>query len=534
MLDTPIKTLITKALAKTSIDLSQARDFDTIAGILFDFIQQIVPISMAVLYVLESDGQTLKPRACRGTRLENLLKRNLFHLGEGGVGYVGREKKALLLTDAERTTHLPIQIRQVKGEDPVIRSFMAVPLIVNNRLTGVLSVSSSEPNRYTLHEVELVSIVANQVAALVELYSQMEETQRFSDHILENMNSGVIVTDTSGTIIMINRMAEEITGYTHRKVRGKPLLEQAFLNSASRWLIHRCIFEGVKLTEATGMILTPSGEKRSIRLSSSHLATGKEPHKGYIFIFRDVTQIEELNDRLSRYQKIVTFGKWTSCISHEIRNSLLPLRSAVQMLKNHIEPVLQDSRVRDLLEVLETESERMNRFLNELSENREGSEERNQTSFLYEALEETAFLVRSRLQDQSIQLRMPDRLLFDVPLSKDQLKQVFLNLFFNSIDALSKVDRKEGKRIQIHYQQEKGKNQVELFFEDNGTGIPKEHLSQLFDPFFTTKEKGSGLGLYNIQKMLLLVGGDIRIKSKWGKGTQVRLMLPLVDSLGGC
>ncbi len=77
------KPFITKALLETSIDLTKARDFDTIAGILFNFIQQIVPISMAVLYVLESDGQTLKPSACRGTRIENLLKRNLFHLGEG-------------------------------------------------------------------------------------------------------------------------------------------------------------------------------------------------------------------------------------------------------------------------------------------------------------------------------------------------------------------------------------------------------------------------------------------------------------------
>ncbi len=172
------------------------------------------------------------------------------------------------MTDAEKSTDLPIQIRQVKGEDPVIRSFMAVPLIVNNRLTGVLSVSTSEPNRYTMHDVELVSIVANQVAALVELYGQMEESQRFSDHILENMNSGVIVTDQAGTVIMMNRMGEEITGHTHKEMRGKPLLSQSFLDSSLRLIMERCIYGKETVLEAQGTIITPPENKN--RSASVH------------------------------------------------------------------------------------------------------------------------------------------------------------------------------------------------------------------------------------------------------------------------
>ncbi len=528
------KPFIAKALLETSIDLTKARDFDTIAGILFDFIQQIVPISMAVLYVLESDGQTLKPRACRGTKLENLLKRNLFHLGEGGVGYVGREKKALLLTDAEKSTDLPIQIRQVKGEDPIIRSFMAVPLIVNNRLTGVLSVSTSEPNRYTMHDVELVSIVANQVAALVELYGQMEESQRFSDHILENMNSGVIVTDRAGTIIMINRMGEEITGYTHKNLRGKPLLSQPFLNSASRWIMERCIYNEETISEAQGMILTQSGEKKSVRISSSFLSTGKGVKKGYIFIFRDVTQLEQLNDKLSRYERILTFGKWTSCISHEIRNSLLPIRTAIQILKSRIEPPLLDTKVGELLEVLETESERLNRFLNQLSENRSPSGSDPDRTVLRDVLEETIFLVRPRLLKENIRLELAGSAPVTVPFSKDQLKQVFLNLFYNSIEALEKTRKRSPRKIRIELVSHPDAKWTEVRFQDTGVGIPKKELSLIFEPFYTTKEKGTGLGLYNVQKEILSVGGDIQVESTEGKGTLFILKLPIVPAEEGC
>lgn len=528
------KPFITKALLETSIDLTKARDFDTIAEILFNFIQQIVPISMAVLYVLESDGQTLKPRACRGTKIENLLKRNLFHLGEGGVGYVGREKKALLLTDAEKSIDLPIQIRQVTGEDPIIRSFMAVPLIVNNRLIGVLSVSTSESNRYTMHDVELVSIVANQVAALVELYGQMEESQRFSDHILENMNSMVIVTDKAGTIIMMNRMGEEITGLTHKKLRGKSLLSQPFLNPASRWIIERCVRGGETVSEAQGGILTPSGEKKSIRISSSFLSTGKGVKKGFIFIFRDVTQLEQLNESLNRYQRILTFGKWTSCISHEIRNSLLPIRTAVQILKNRLEPYLPDARVGELMEVLETESERLNRFLNELSENKTLQEGSPEETDLGEALEETIFLLRSRLEERKIRLEVNNFTPVLVPLTKDQLKQVFLNLIYNSIDALEGVKRSKSRNIRIEVLPLPEGKGVEVRFQDNGTGISQERLNMIFEPFYTTKEKGTGLGLYNVQRGILRVGGDIQVKSSEGKGTIFILKFPLALKEEGC
>jgi PAS domain S-box-containing protein len=513
------KPFVTKTLLKTSIDLSKARDFDSIAEILFDFVQQIIPINMSVLYILESDGQTLKPQACRGTHIERLLKRNLFHLGEGGVGYVGRQKRALLLTDVKKSTDVPIQIRQVQGEDPVIRSFLAVPLVVNNRLTGVLSASSSKPNQYTLHDMEIVSIVANQVSALVELYGRMEETQRFSDYIIQNMNSGVIVTDPAGTINMMNKMVVVISGFTHSEVRAKSLVEQVFLDPETKWNIFECLQDKVSLFETPGFILSRKGGKKCVKISSSHLLTGKDQKQGYIFIFRDVSQLEMLNEKLSRLEKLITFGKWTSSLSHEIRNSLLPIRTSIQLLKNRIVPQMSDSDVQELVEVLETESERLNRFLNELSGHRELQEESGKEASLFIAIEETISLIRSRLNTENIRLELPEPFPCWIPLGKDQLKQVFLNLFFNSIDALEKVNPPEGKCICINIRTHD--DLLIVSFRDNGIGIPAKSQANLFEPFFTTKEKGTGLGLYNVQKMITYSGGRIHIESAEGKGTEV-------------
>lgn len=519
----PTKPYDTKALLETSIDLSQARDTASIAEILFDFIEDIVAINMAVLYTIEEDGQTLRPIACRGSNIENLQKRELFKLGEGGVGYVGREKRALLLTDAQKTTNLPIKIRQVTGEDPSIRSFLSVPLIVDNRLAGVLSVSSSKPNRYTMHDVEIVSIVANQVAALMALYQQIEDAQRFSDHILENINSGVLVTDNAGSIIMVNRTGEEIIGRKQRSIRGRSILRLRLLERETRDRIRECLADTQSLLETPGIFLLPKSEKRIVRISSSRLLTTTGKAKGFIFIFRDVTRLEQLQDRLSRYERLAVLGKWTSSISHEIRNSLLPIRSALQLLNARMRrygPIDEESE--ELMAVMSAESDRINNYLNQLADSNRSAINTHDRALLSVALEETIALVQAKLKERSIRLECPDGADLVLPFSKDQIIEMFLNLFLNSIDALEGCEESRDRFIRIGIRRgTEGETTVD--FEDNGEGIRKEDQCNIFEPFFTTKAKGTGLGLFNIHSLMTSAGGEIKIRSEVGKGTIVTL-----------
>lgn len=517
----------TKALLETSIDLSKARDFDSIAEILFDFVDDIVPINMSVLYILEPDGQSLKPCACRGASLDNLRKRRIFRLGEGGVGYVGREKKALLLTDVYKSSDLPIRIRQVDGEDPRIRSFLAVPLIVNNRLTGVLSASSSKANRYTMHDVEIVSIVANQVAALVELYAKMMESQRFSDLILENMNSGVLVLDPEGMVIMLNSGGEEISGYRHGRIRGKSIFRVLLFDPDTRKLIRAALRGKEVLLETPGTVRSLGGQRKSVRMSSSKLKYGTEHDEALIIIFRDVTVLEELQARLARYERLAALGKWTSCISHEIRNSLLPIRTAIQLLKKRIPVLGSEQEVTQLLEVLEDESERLNSFLNQLTAPGSSGKERANGTSLQAAIQQCANLMAPELREKNIEVRLLDQDECSVTLTKEEAKQLFLNLFFNSIDALDSTQICEARRIVISTQLEAGFAVVA--FMDNGSGIGEADRGKVFEPFFTTKEKGTGLGLYTIHTLLTSLGGDVGMTSNHGEGTIVTLTIPRVQ-----
>ena len=112
----------------------------------------------------------------------------------------------------------------------------------------------------------------------------------------------------------------------------------------------------------------------------------------------------------------------------------------------------------------------------------------------------------------------------------DKLKQVFLNLGLNAIDACT-VDGKSGVlRIRCATgasAEAERKVGVTVEFEDNGCGVPQENLARVFDPFFTTKPQGVGMGLAIARKIVQGHGGEITMESRIGKGTTVKLWLPL-------
>ena len=99
------------------------------------------------------------------------------------------------------------------------------------------------------------------------------------------------------------------------------------------------------------------------------------------------------------------------------------------------------------------------------------------------------------------------------------LYRAFLNIFVNAIQAMN-----DGGILRVKIGEEKVHFIVEI--EDSGCGIPQEHLKTIFNPFFTTKDKGSGLGLSIVKKIIEGHGGNIMVKSRKGAGTTVLIKLP--------
>ncbi len=114
--------------------------------------------------------------SCIGSDMEKMKKRMPFKVGESAVGLVAQDKKALLINDVLKSKE--ITVRQYYDEDPIIRSFLAVPLVVGDKIIGILSVSSSKAHEYDEYDVKMINIIASQGAVLLELNSNIIEAKK--------------------------------------------------------------------------------------------------------------------------------------------------------------------------------------------------------------------------------------------------------------------------------------------------------------------------------------------------------------------
>lgn len=222
--------------------------------------------------------------------------------------------------------------------------------------------------------------------------------------------------------------------------------------------------------------------------------------------------------RMSRADKLATIGELAAGAAHEIRNPLTSIKSSLQYLKTKS----QDDKEQRLMDSALEETERIDEILSGLLSFSRPSEIKKEKGNLIETLEESLQLISFQLKKQKIKVSL------DFPPSplylngdKAQLKQLFLNLFLNSLQAM-----KDGGELKIEVTpSEDGRALVAI--SDTGGGIPEENLDKIFDPFFTTKKGGTGLGLSICYGIVQTHQGEIEIKSKVGQGTTALVRLPL-------
>ena len=151
---------------------------------------------------------------------------------------------------------------------------MAIPLVVGDTIVGILSVSCSRPNQYTSYDMQMISIIASQAAAFLELNEYISEIEMVSAQILEKVNSGVMVIDSEYRILVFNDAAEKITQYKAEEVLGKNLQDIPLKERDNHWYILKSIQEERCFNEEKAYMITKS-EVISIRLSHPYYIRGQ-------------------------------------------------------------------------------------------------------------------------------------------------------------------------------------------------------------------------------------------------------------------
>lgn len=228
--------------------------------------------------------------------------------------------------------------------------------------------------------------------------------------------------------------------------------------------------------------------------------------------------------RIYRAESLATAGQLAAGVAHEIRNPLTSIRSTIQY-------ILQDypdaSPKGELLRELLSEVDRIDGTVNGLLALTRIGEFAPAAVNLAEELEHSLVLVRPQAMRKSVSIELQKSADLPVMGVANELKQVFLNVLLNALQAIP-----EGGAIRCKCeewtQQLAGDRWAQVTISDSGAGIPPENLDKVFDPFFTTKRDGTGLGLSVCHGIIQRHEGEIDIQSIVGKGTTVFIRLPLL------
>jgi two-component system sporulation sensor kinase A len=238
-------------------------------------------------------------------------------------------------------------------------------------------------------------------------------------------------------------------------------------------------------------------------------------------IIRDITERKRSEELLLKSEKLSAVGQLAAGVAHEIRNPLTALKGFTQLLTDYCA-----GSTKRYLDIMQTELERIDVILNELLILAKPQAVKFHPQPIGAVLQEvitllsTQAILQNVIIESSVDPHGPV-----VNCERNQMKQVFVNIIKNAIEAMP-----GGGRLSISARTEDDK--VCIQFVDEGEGIPAELVSRLGEPFFTTKEKGTGLGLLVSHRIVLAHQGTIDITSEVGKGTTVSVVLPILKQGG--
>ncbi len=237
--------------------------------------------------------------------------------------------------------------------------------------------------------------------------------------------------------------------------------------------------------------------------------------KSYDKLKAQADLILEIEDQLRRADRLSALGELSAGMAHEIRNPLGSIRGTAEILRDAFPP---DNRYAEFTGILVSEVDRLNKVLEDFLRfsRPDGSEKDFFRPDL--VLQEVLQLTRQEAHKKQIRLVWDEQALPNTVGDGSQFKQVFLNLILNALQALP-----TGGQIRIDARKDDEK--VQLFFVDDGPGIPEADLDKIFNPFFTTKDDGTGLGLAITHRIVLNHCGQIKVENRSEGGAKFTLTL---------
>ena len=564
------------ALTKIAHALSQSERIGlvNVLELIATSAQELIPgAEQAVIHLLDEDEQFLVAEAVAGIKYPSDGKPKM-RLGEGVAGQVIADGETINISDINSDD------RFIKfGVLPQFRSLMVAPIISGGQKLGTISVQSKEPHTFTNNEKDLLSTLGVQAAIAIENANLLESTQQAlkETNALYRINQGMVALNTDELLADVVDLLQQNFGYYQVQVYIIDSETGDFILQAGSGEIGRKLKEmNVRLPAGAGIIgyaaetsapfftnnvdevmffirheLLPETKSelampvkigdqllgildiqqappgiftdRDLQLVSAvadQLAIALQKADLYEDLQTSLQHEKEVRTQLVQNERLAVMGRLLASVSHELNNPLQAIQNALFLLK--AEQALSVQGKQDL-EIVLSETDRMAAMIQRLrSTYRPTHAEDFSPVQINNIVEDVYALISTHLRHNNISFEFyPDPTLPVIPGLADQIRQVFLNLFMNAVEAM----RASG-RLSVSTKYLKAEEEVFLSISDNGTGISPSILPNIFDAFITDKETGTGLGLTISYDIILKHQGRITAENNPENGATFKVWLP--------
>lgn len=350
---------------------------------------------------------------------------------------------------------------------------------------------------------------------------------------LRSIGDGVITTDIDGLVVLMNKVAENVTGWLQGEAIGRPFQEVFhIINKQNREICENPVAKVIKSGQIVGLanqtvLIRKDGRELLVADSAAPIRDTESIIIGVVLVFRDITEQQRTEKELLKITKLESVGVLAGGIAHDFNNILAAILGNINLAL--FDADLKD-KTKTLLAAAEKASLRARDLTQQLLTFAKGGEPVKEISSLENVIIDSANFV---LHGDTVacQFEIPEDLWL-VVIDKGQISQVIQNIVINASHAMP-----DGGVIKVscenispaaghHFPLSEQGRFVKICIEDSGIGIPAKIIENIFDPYFSTKHDGSGLGLAISQSIITKHDGHMMVESSPNVGTTFTIYLP--------
>lgn len=382
--------------------------------------------------------------------------------------------------------------------------------------------------------------IARDITSRRRAEKELEEEKELLDVTLRSIGDAVVSTDMDGNVVLMNAVAETLTGWKQAEAVGKLVDDVVcMLDEGSG---NQCV-SLVEEIRQSGAVVSPLGERtlrarsgvdRTISCSGAPIRDVSGNLVGVVLVIRDITEQKKFESELFKTAKLESLGLLAGGIAHDFNNILTGIVTNLFMAKMNVK---ENDELRQLITDAEKAAFRASRLTKQLLTFSKGGTPVKENLAVRSLVEDSVGFCLSG-SNVDYKLDLPEDL-WGIEADRGQVDQVLNNLVINADQAMPSggtiTVKAENQTISNAIQENttsivplKPGKYVKITVRDEGIGIPPSNLEKIFDPYFSTKQEGSGLGLTTAFSIVKNHGGYMTAQSILGRGSRFSFYLPAV------